>query len=83
MLGFKSDVQLGARDESPLSAREREVVALIAQGRSNRQIAQELVITEATAAKHIEHILNKLGLSSRAQVAVWATQHDLLPTATD
>jgi DNA-binding NarL/FixJ family response regulator len=78
VLGFKGDTRPG-----PLSAREREVVALIAQGRSNRQIAQELVITEATAAKHMEHILNKLGLSSRAQVAVWAAQHDLLPTATD
>jgi non-specific serine/threonine protein kinase len=66
----------------PLTRREREVAALIAQGRSNRQIAQDLVITEATAAKHIEHILNKLGLSSRAQVAVWVAQHDLLPTST-
>jgi DNA-binding CsgD family transcriptional regulator len=78
VLGFKGNTRSG-----PLSAREREVVALIAQGRSNRQIAQELVITEATAAKHVEHILNKLGLSSRAQVAVWAAQHELLPTSMD
>jgi DNA-binding CsgD family transcriptional regulator len=67
----------------PLSRREREVAALIAQGCTNRQIARELVITEATAAKHIEHILDKLGLSSRAQVAVWVTQHGLLAGAQD
>jgi non-specific serine/threonine protein kinase len=67
----------------PLTLRERQVATLIARGRSNRGIAQELVITEATAAKHIEHILNKLGLSSRAQIAVWVAQHELLPASRD
>jgi DNA-binding CsgD family transcriptional regulator len=65
----------------PLSRREREVAALIARGCTNSQIGRKLVITEATAAKHIEHILDKLGLSSRAQVAVWVTQHGLLAGA--
>ena len=54
-----------------LTARERDVVALIAEGRSNRQIAEQLVISERTAEHHVESILNKLGLSSRAQVAAW------------
>jgi predicted ATPase/DNA-binding CsgD family transcriptional regulator len=67
----------------PLTRRERQVAALIAQGRSNRGIAQELVITEATAAKHIEHILNKLGVSTRAEIAVWVAQHELLSASTD
>jgi non-specific serine/threonine protein kinase len=47
---------------------------VIAQGLSNRQIAQALVISEKTAANHVEHILNKLDLRSRAQIAVWAVQ---------
>jgi predicted ATPase/DNA-binding CsgD family transcriptional regulator/DNA-binding XRE family transcriptional regulator len=61
----------------PLSRREREVAALTAEGCTNRQIGRQLVISEATAAKHIEHILDKLGLSSRAQVAAWMAQRGL------
>jgi DNA-binding NarL/FixJ family response regulator len=55
-----------------LTAREREVVALIALGRSNRAIAQELFISPATAARHVANILAKLGFTSRSQVAAWA-----------
>ncbi len=54
-----------------LTAREREIVALIAGGRSNKAIAQELYISPATAARHVANILGKLGFSSRAQVAAW------------
>jgi DNA-binding NarL/FixJ family response regulator len=59
---------------TPLSEREQEVVALIAAGCSNRQIAKELIIAEATAVRHVANILGKLGLKSRAQVAVWAVE---------
>jgi adenylate cyclase len=59
---------------NPLSEREQEVVALIAQGCSNREIAKELIIAEATAVRHVANILDKLGLKSRAQVAVWAVE---------
>jgi DNA-binding NarL/FixJ family response regulator len=61
----------------PLTEREREVAALLAQGMSNREIAATLVISESTAEVHVKHILNKLGLRSRSQVAAWASQHDL------
>ena len=61
-----------------LSQREIEVATLIARGYSNRQIGGELVIAEGTVASHVVHILAKLGLGSRAQVAVWATQNRLL-----
>lgn len=61
----------------PLTHRQREVAALIAWGRTNREIATALVITERTAATHVQHILNKLGFSSRAQIAVWAVEHGL------
>src|SRR5207302_775663 len=63
---------------SVLSRREQEVAGLIARGFTNRQIAAELVITEGTAANHVLHILTKLGVSSRSQVAVWAAEHGLL-----
>jgi ATP/maltotriose-dependent transcriptional regulator MalT len=57
---------------SALTAREHEVVTLLAAGLSNRDIARELVISPATAARHVANILAKLGFSSRSQVAVWA-----------
>jgi predicted ATPase/DNA-binding CsgD family transcriptional regulator len=55
----------------PLTRRERQVADLIAQGLSNRDIAARLVISQRTAESHVEHILTKLGLTSRAQVAAW------------
>jgi DNA-binding CsgD family transcriptional regulator len=61
----------------PLTDREREVATLLAQGMSNREIAATLVISESTAEVHVKHILNKLGLRSRSQVAAWAAQRDL------
>jgi predicted ATPase/DNA-binding NarL/FixJ family response regulator len=60
----------------PLTAREREIAALIARGLSNRAIADQLVISPATAARHVANIFTKLGFSSRAQVAAWAVQHE-------
>ena len=61
----------------PLSAREREVVALIAQGKSNREIADALVVTKRTIETHINTILYKLNLASRAQIVVWAVEKGL------
>jgi DNA-binding CsgD family transcriptional regulator len=65
-----------------LTLRQREVAALIGQGRSNREIGQALVITERTVAAHIEHILDRLGVTSRTQIAVWAAEHGLLALRT-
>jgi predicted ATPase/DNA-binding CsgD family transcriptional regulator len=58
---------------APLTSRELQVARLIAGGRSNKQIAAELVISQRTAENHVEHILAKLGFTSRAQVAAWVT----------
>jgi DNA-binding NarL/FixJ family response regulator len=52
-----------------LTSRECEVAKLIARGYTNRQIAQALVVTEGTAANHVAHILSKLGVANRTQVA--------------
>jgi ATP/maltotriose-dependent transcriptional regulator MalT len=55
----------------PLTGREREIAALVAQGLSNKQIAERLFVSERTAQNHVQHILTKLGLPNRGQVAVW------------
>jgi DNA-binding CsgD family transcriptional regulator len=60
-----------------LTEREREVAALITQGKSNREIAEVLVVNYRTIEKHIENILSKLGFASRAQIAVWAAERGL------
>jgi DNA-binding CsgD family transcriptional regulator len=61
-----------------LTARELEVLRLVARGRSNREIASELVISERTVARHVQNIFAKLRVSSRASASVFAAQHDLL-----
>lgn len=58
---------------SPLSPREEEVLREIAQGASNKEIARRLDIAETTVKIHVQHILRKLGLSSRVQAAVYAS----------
>jgi predicted ATPase/DNA-binding CsgD family transcriptional regulator len=65
-----------------LSAREHSVVQLIAGGRSNREIADELVITKKTAEAHVSHILTKLGLCSRVQIATWSLQQGVVDADT-
>ena len=70
--------QTESQRSEPLSQRERQVIALVTRGYTNRQIAEELVISERTADGHVNHILSKLGLSSRAQAAVWAVEHQLV-----
>jgi DNA-binding CsgD family transcriptional regulator len=60
-----------------LTEREREVAALIAGGKSNREIARGLVLSEYTVATHVGNILNKLGFTSRTQIAAWAAEKGL------
>jgi DNA-binding CsgD family transcriptional regulator len=61
----------------PLSARELEVIRLVAAGKTNRTIAGQLAISEKTVARHLSNIFTKLGLSTRAAAAAWAWQYDL------
>jgi adenylate cyclase len=74
MVGLNRQHPPGRRDESPLSAREEEVAGRVAQGLTNREIAEALIIAERTVASHVEHILDKLGFSSRTQIGVWAAE---------
>lgn len=70
----------GAASSRPgsLTDREREVLCLIADGRSNREIARALVLSEKTVKTHVSNILMKLDLSDRTQAALWAVRHGIV-----
>jgi DNA-binding NarL/FixJ family response regulator len=61
-----------------LTAREVEVLALVATGKTNRAIADDLFVTESTIARHVSNIFTKLGLSSRSAATAYAYEHDLV-----
>ena len=76
------EVRTSARRRAPLdllSPREREVLTVLARGRSNRQIAKELAITEETVKAHVSSILAKLHLADRTQAAIFGLQQRLVP----
>lgn len=79
-----ADVLLSQEETTPgqgrggtLTDREREVLSLIAEGRSNREIARALVLSEKTVKTHVSNILMKLDLSDRTQAALWAVRHGI------
>ena len=69
--------QREAEEFGGLTSREREVAGLVSQGKSNREIAEALVLSERTVENHVGNILTKLGFDSRAQIAVWAVETGL------
>lgn len=71
----QEDTGNGTGRGSTLTEREREVLGLIADGRSNREIARALVLSEKTVKTHVSNILMKLDLSDRTQAALWAVRH--------
>src|SRR5262249_25044123 len=68
----------GHRDDTSLSPREREILALLAEGRTQAQIATPLVISTKTVATHIQHVLSKLGVNTRAQAVSLAFRRGLV-----
>jgi DNA-binding CsgD family transcriptional regulator len=66
-----------------LTAREREMASLIVQGKSNRQIADALVLSQRTVATHVSNVLMKLNVTSRAQIAAWASEKGLGKAVSD
>jgi DNA-binding NarL/FixJ family response regulator len=69
------------RPGSTLTGREHQVLRLVAAGKANKDIADELCISERTARTHVSNILTKLGMTSRTQAALWAVGEGLGPAA--
>src|SRR4051812_6639830 len=77
LLAEEQTSSFGQGRGSALTDREREVLSLIADGRSNREIARALVLSEKTVKTHVSNILMKLGLADRTQAALWAVRHGM------
>jgi DNA-binding NarL/FixJ family response regulator len=65
------------RERSPLSQREREIVALVAQGFKNKEMAEKMFISEQTVNNHLHNIFDKLGVSDRLELALYAIHNNL------
>ncbi|MFF2107130.1 protein kinase domain-containing protein [Rhodococcus koreensis] len=73
-LGTKAPERSETEHQRILTKRERQVADLVAQGMTNKEIATQLVISQRTAQGHVEHVLAKLGFTSRAQIAAWVAE---------
>ena len=79
---FKKSSEAGQRREKPLlSDREKEIVQLVAQGFRNREIGEKLFISEQTVKNHLHNIFDKLGVSDRLELALYAIHHRLIDQA--
>ena len=67
----------GGRERSPLSTREREIVALVAQGHKNKEMAEKFFISEQTVKNHLHNLFDKLGVSDRLELALYAIHKGL------
>jgi DNA-binding NarL/FixJ family response regulator len=80
--GNGSSSRLGVRDQSTaLSQREREIVVLVAQGFKNKEMAERMFISEQTVKNHLHNIFDKLGVSDRLELALYAIHHNLHESA--
>jgi len=76
---FKKSAESNQRTVKPLlSSREREVLQLVTQGFRNREIGKELFISEQTVKNHLHNIFDKLGVSDRLELALYAIRHRLI-----
>jgi DNA-binding NarL/FixJ family response regulator len=77
-LGVPTELHGRTNVDPSLSVREREVLAQVAAGKTNREIATQLVISQHTVGRHLENIFTKLGVTSRAAATAYAYEHKLL-----
>jgi len=73
---LRADSRPKTPTEASLTSREQEILDLIAEGMSNKQVARQLDITEGTVKVHVKHLLKKLNLRTRLEAAVWATKNN-------
>ena len=79
--GGNTAARLGIREQSAaLSQREREIVILVAQGFKNKEMAERMFISEQTVKNHLHNIFDKLGVSDRLELALYAIHHSLHET---
>ncbi|HET6382101.1 MAG TPA: response regulator transcription factor [Armatimonadota bacterium] len=78
--GISKSAAVSTELYQPLSDRELDVLRLLATGLKNRDMANILFVAESTVKTHVEHIIQKLGVSDRVQAAVWAARHGLVET---
>ncbi len=76
--GSLATMRVGSDSEIPLTQREGEVLKQLANGLTNKEIAQSLGISYETVKEHVQHILRKIGVSDRTQAAVWAVRKNLV-----
>ena len=76
--GSLATMRVGTESEIPLTQREGEVLKQLANGLTNKEIAQSLGISYETVKEHVQHILRKVGVSDRTQAAVWAVRKNLV-----
>ena len=76
--GSLATMRVGSESEIPLTQREGEVLKQLANGLTNKEIAQSLGISYETVKEHVQHILRKVGVSDRTQAAVWAVRKNLV-----
>ena len=77
LFGSRAGADRSALPASPLSPREQQILTLVAEGSTNKEIARELGVAESTVKIHVQHILRKLRVESRVQAAVYATENGL------
>lgn len=75
--GLKRTTVAPLAEKERLSAREREILAALARGASNKELAREFALAESTVKIHVQNILRKLGMNSRVQAAVYAVEHGM------
>ncbi len=81
MKAFSKSAETGRREKPLLSDREKEIVQLVAQGYRNREIGEKLFISEQTVKNHLHNIFDKLGVSDRLELALYAIHHRITESA--
>lgn len=77
--GAMATPRLGTQYDAPLTHRECEVLRLLGDGLTNKQIAQQMAISYETVKEHVQHLLQKIGVIDRTQAVFWALQHGIIP----
>jgi DNA-binding NarL/FixJ family response regulator len=76
--GYSASAEPHSAGETPLTPREAEVLIALTEGKTNKEISEQLHISTETVKEHVQHVLRKLGVADRTQAAVWAVRQGLV-----